>query len=378
MRIVIVGGGIIALASAYNIAKLHGEEIIVLEKGYIPCGSSTRLASRFRVHFWSEENTRFAIESRKLMLKLQSSFNLNPLTEVCGYLWILTREDELKAFKEKNKLWERLGVPGRFLSPEDVKDSYPYINVEDVIGAFFGPQNGCYHHDYVSYGYLMAGRKLGVRFFEGSKVTGIVVENNKVRGVNTMNGQVDADIVLLAAGAWTDELLSSIGIVLPTDAVRKEMAITESYKHFIDPLVVDFSFGAYYGQTLKGEILGSISVPVDHGLIPLNTSFKFVAKWAYHLYKRIPITMNARIMRTWSGYYSTSIDSSHIMGRDPDWPKGLYVAYADSGHGFMFAPLIGKLIARNIVYDEIDNLMKPFLPTRFKEGRLIEEKLVIG
>jgi sarcosine oxidase subunit beta len=83
-------------------------------------------------------------------------------------------------------------------------------------------------------------------------------------------------------------------------------------------------------------------------------------------------------LRSWAGYYAITPDHSHILGREPAWPENLYVATGFSGHGLMMAPLTGELIAKNILNDEVDELMKPFLPTRFKEGTLLHETMKIG
>ncbi|PUA32032.1 MAG: hypothetical protein B9J98_04620 [Candidatus Terraquivivens tikiterensis] len=378
MRVVVVGSGVIGLSSAYNLARMGAKDVVILEKEYLSYGSTVRSASRFRVHFWAEENSKFALESKKIMVRLPSITGWNILVTTGGYLWLLFNEDEVKVFRKKNKMWDRLGIAGKFLSPSEIKERYPYVYVDDVLEGFFGPQNGSCFHNYVAFGYYKAAAKLGARLFEKSPVEKVLVEDNRVVGVELPGGKVEADVVLLAAGAWTDGLLRNLGINLPTEPERKEVALTEAYRYFIEPLIIDFGTSAYIGQALKGEILGSLEVPVKSGLLPLENTLDFLVKWARAVYKRFPLLRGARVMRCWSGYYSMSADSSHIMGRDPDWPRGLYVAYGDSGHGFMMAPLIGKLLAKNILYDEVDELMRPFLPTRFKEGRLIPEKLVIG
>jgi sarcosine oxidase subunit beta len=84
------------------------------------------------------------------------------------------------------------------------------------------------------------------------------------------------------------------------------------------------------------------------------------------------------VIRVWSGYYELTPDNSHIMGRLDSWPRGLYVAAGFSGHGFMFGPLTGRLMASYILDGKIDPLMEPFLPDRLVKGKLIREHLVIG
>jgi len=378
VKIAVVGGGISGLSIAWNLAIRNEGEIHLFEKNWITYGSSTRSGARFRVHFWAEENSRFALESIRRLEKLARRMDWNPIIHRGGYLWLLLHEQHIDRFREANKMWSKLGVQGVFLDPGMVKERYPYINADDVLEAFFGPQDGSLHHDYVCFGYYSLAKKLGVIFHELTPVHNIIIENKKVKQLKTAKGLVDVDVIVLSAGAWTNELLENIGIRLPTEPVRKEMCLTEPYHYFIDPLIIDTGSGAFVGQTLKGEILGSLDYPTTPGLIQLETKFDFVVRWARAITKRIPVLKNARIMRTWAGYYMMSSDCSHIMGRDPEWPEGLYVAYGYSGHGFMMAPLVGELLAENILTGKIPELMKPFLPTRFKENKLIQEKMVIG
>jgi len=378
MKITVVGAGVTGLALAYNLVKLGAGDVIVFEKKYIGYGSSTRSGARFRVHFWAEENTRFAINSVKLLERIGEETDWNPIIDHGGYLWLLSDEEELERFKKSNEMWRRLGVPGKFLEPHEVKERYPYIDVDGILAGFFGPQNGRFHHDYVCYGYLSNARKLGARIYEETEVKRIQVEGGRISGVETDKGFFDSDVVVLASGAWTNILLRELGISLPVKPLRKEVAITEPYRYFIDPLIIDTKTGAYVGQTLRGELLGSIDIPTEWGLIGMETRLKLFQEWAKAITLRIPILSEANLMRTWGGYYMVSRDSSHVMGRDPEWPEGLYVAYGYSGHGFMMAPLVGRLLAENILTGKVDELMRPFLPTRFKEGRLVPETLVIG
>ena len=378
MKIVIVGGGITGLSTAFNLAKMGVRDIIIVEKSYINSGSSTRNASHFRVHFWSKENSQFALESRKILLNLSKETGWNPIFDVSGYLWLLSSEELLKSFKKSNEMWRSLGVEGQILPIEDVKKMYPYINVDDYVAAFFGPQDGKIHHDHVSYGYYRACVKKGVKFLEYTKVKKILAEGSRVKGVETDKGKINADTVVVAAGVWSKSILNTINIDIPTTPERKEIGVTDPLKHFLKPLIIDTKTSAYITQTVRGELIGSIAKPIEEGLLPLRNTLTWTKHWIKSITKVIPSLKYVRILRMWSGYYNVTPDHSHILGRDPEWPEGLYVNTGYSGHGFMMAPLGGKLLAEYIVTGEIPELMKPFSPTRFKEGKLVHETIVIG
>ncbi len=374
-EVVIIGGGIMGLATAYHLAKL-GLKGAVFEQNYIGSGSSTRNTSRFRVHFFSPENTKFAIESRRRILNLAKELNWNPLPVVGGYLWLIHDEETLKQFKESNKMWSSLGVAGIFMEEKEVKEKYKYLNTNGLIAAFYGPQDGRIHHDFVTYGYYEAALKLGFKVFEHKKVTSIVVSGSKVKGVKVGDAFVEANKIVVCAGAWSNEILSTIGIKLPLVPERREIGITEPFKITIEPLIIRGN--TYVGQSSRGEVIGSGSYQIVKGLTPMTNTLQWVSLFAKNLMEIIPSLRYAKLLRMWSGYYEVTPDHSHILGDDPEWPSGLYVGTGFSGHGFMMSPFAAEALAEYIVDDKMHPLMKPFLYSRFKEEKLINETLVIG
>jgi len=375
----IVGGGIVGLTTAYNIALQGVREVAVVEQSYIASGASTRNAGHFRVHFWTPENTRFAIESNERLIEFVSRIGRDPEIHRGGYLWLLCTEEQVKSYERSNdKLWSRMGVPGKFLTPEEISEKYPYVNVEDVVSGFLGPQDGKMNPNIVALSYYEKDRELGVRFLTYTKAEKILINGRKVKGVQTTNGFLEAEKILIAAGGWTSELLKTADIDLPVEPERKEIGVTEPIKCFINPEVISLKTNAYVGQMLHGEIIGTIEYPIVKGLVPLVNTLDWSRAFAKSISELIPLTKHLMILRSWSGYYAMTPDHSHILSRDPEWPENLYVATGFSGHGFMMAPLAGELMAKNILYDEVDELIKPFLPTRFEEGNLIHEIMVIG
>lgn len=377
--VAVIGGGIIGLATAYNLAKA-GVKVAVVDKGIIGGGDSTRNASRFRVHFGNVENTRYAIEAAKELMRLRHELDWNPMIRRGGYLWLFRSDKDMKAFEEVNEsIWKPLGVPVKFIDSGEMADKYPYLNHRLYAGAALGPQDGEFHHDYIIYGYLSRLREMGAVILDETQVTKIMVVNGEVKGVEALGATINAKTVVIAAGAWSGEVAKTVGIELPIKPVRREIGVTAPIKFMIEPsLVIDVDINAYFGQTLRGELIGSIEIKEEEGLKPLSNTFRWLKAWARAMGEIMPASRRIPIIRVWSGYYEVTPDNSHIMGRLDSWPRGLYVAAGFSGHGFMFGPLTGKLMANYILNGRVDPLMEPFLPDRLVKGRLIREHLVIG
>jgi sarcosine oxidase subunit beta len=317
-----------------------------------------------------------------MMKEFSRETGWNPILYLGGYLWLIFDEKILRAYEDANRrLWSKYGVPVDILYGDEVKTKYPYLNVDGLVAGVLGRQDGKIHHDYVTFGYYYAFKKLGGEVIDYTPVEHIVVKNEHVVGVETPTNYIEADNVIIAAGAWSRELFKQLDIDLPLEPSRKELCVLEPTKFFIKPLIIDTrptSRGLYICQTPRGEIMGSVDYPKVLGKYEFNNTIKYLSTFAKQAINLIPKLKYLSFLRIWSGDYNVSPDHSHILGRDKDWPEGLYTATGYSGHGFMLAPYTGLLMAEYIVDGILSKDMEPFLPKRFKENRLINETMVIG
>jgi sarcosine oxidase subunit beta len=149
-------------------------------------------------------------------------------------------------------------------------------------------------------------------------------------------------------------------------------------KPFIKTNVINTKLKSFYlAQTLRGEGIGSIDPRPVRQSLELGNTIEFLKEFSRAAALTIPALRKARVLRVWSGFYEVTPDHSQILGRDPEWPDGLYVAAGFSGHGLLMAPFVGELMADQILEEKTHPLMKPYNPTRFKEGKEIKETLII-
>jgi len=374
-EICIIGAGATGLMTAYFLSKFGEEDIIILEKDYPGSGSTFRCATGIRASFTTEEHIvllRHAIDLWK-----ELSDKLGFFYKRGGYLWLFTREKDVEAFKEFSKLHNKYGVPTRIVTPEEVKELVPQINVDPIIAALYDPLAGKadpFETIFALHSYCV---KHGIRIMLNTKALELKVRNKEIIGVKTNKGEIECSNVVVAAGYGTRELVKTAGIDLPLENEPRHALITEFFKPVFDPLLIDWANSAYIVQTKSGAFLIGAEVHEKPGN-PLSPRLDFLIKAAKTWTQFFPWLREVNILRYWQGYYVMSPDKHPIIG-PIDEINGLYIAAGYSGHGFMMSPCVGEALAEWIVkgkpsYSQAERLTYQ----RIKEGQFIKELAVFG
>ncbi|NON63329.1 FAD-binding oxidoreductase, partial [Acidianus sp. RZ1] len=209
------------------------------------------------------------------------------------------------------------------------------------------------------------------------QVDRIQISSGKVKGVRLSSGKFIQGDVIVTAGAWSGKLLQNAGINVPIEPEKREIFITEDLKFRVKPLVIDLSSGVYFSHTLKGEIIGGIDLEYPRGFSDFSISLSSLLKFRMYVANLVKGAEGIGILRGWSGYYEMTPDHSHIMGYSENWPEGLYIDSGYSGHGMMFSPYSGKIMADLVADNKKSEFIDIFSPSRFESGKAIDEKMVI-
>jgi len=371
---IIIGGGISGLSIAYNLAKLGMDKIFLIEKSYLGSGSTGKCGRGIRQQFTTREHIVLMRGSVKLWETLSEELGKNIYFRQGGYLWLLRNEKEIELFRKYVKFQNSLNVPSKIISVEEAKEIVPQLNEKVFLAASYCPTDGTASPFDVVEAYAEAALKLGVKIYKFTEVYGIIVERGEVQGVETSIGRIKSNIVVNAAGYGAKKLAETAGIKLPLENYRHHIMVTEPLKQFLKPMIVYGSL--YFNQDIHGNIIGGIDLNEKPTNI-LMPRIDFLSKFAKNILKVMPILGGINVLRQWTGFYVVTPDHHPILG-NVDEVNGLYLATGYSGHGFMMGPIVGKVIAELIVYGKssisIDNLNL----RRFREGKLIYEKAVIG
>lgn len=374
-NILIIGGGSTGLFTAYFLAKRGVKDIVLVEKSYLGSGSTFRCATGIRASFTTEEHVVLQKHSIELWKKLSKQLGFFYLQG--GYVWLFRDEKTLKMFKEFSKLHNSFGVDTTIITPEEIKELVPGINVEGVLGGLFDPIAGKADPFGTIYSLAKASREMGVRIFTGVKVNKLIVRGSKIWGAETSIGKIEASKILVATGYGTRDLLKTINIDFPVKNYPHHSIITERYQEVFKPLVIDWSSKTYIVQTRTGGFLMGTEIE-EHPDTPLTTRIDFFEQIVKSALQVFPWMKEIKILRYWTGYYVVSPDRHPILGPLDNY-EGLYVAAGYSGHGFMMGPIVGKILSEWITEDKVSLPQAERLTiNRIKEGRLIHEKAVVG
>lgn len=376
--VVVIGGGIMGLATAWNLAQLEpGRSIVVVDKSYLCGGASGRNGGGVRAQWSSETNVRLMQRSIEICSDFATRMRINVWFRRGGYLFLARTDERARQLAESAKLQTSVGLPTRVIDRSEIKEIVPELDVSQFVAASWNPDDGVVFPWPFVWGYARACQKLGVSLHTHTDVRALETRSGRISGVVTSKGSIATERVLVCAGAWSPEITRMVGVELPSHPHRHEICSTEPLKPFLRPLVGDLSDGLYFSQSMRGEIVGGISnAQVPDGL-DQNSSLRFLGLYARALSRAMPILGNVKILRQWAGCYDITPDGNPLVG-DVDEVPGLYLMSGFMGHGFMMAPIMGELFAKWLVHGEERELFERWNLRRYREGRLLSETMILG
>ncbi len=236
-RVVIVGGGIMGLALAWNLAGRGETDVLVLERGYLCEGASGRNGGGVRAQWTTPSHIELAKESIEFMGRFAQELGINVWLRRGGYLFLAQDQDTLRLLENGARLHRVHGLATRIIDAGEAGDLVPELDTRKFVAASWNPDDGVVFPWPFLWGYADGARKRGARVETFTRVTGLDVEAGAVRAVRTDRGTVRADRVVIACGAWSPSVAAMAGVALPNVPYRHEIVSSEPLKPFLGPLV---------------------------------------------------------------------------------------------------------------------------------------------
>jgi sarcosine oxidase, subunit beta len=364
---------------AYHLAQRGHTDVVLLEKGpFFGLGATGKCAGGIRYQFSTEINVRLSQLSLPMLDRFEAEIGQPIDRQYCGYLFLLTREQDVARFEHNVAMQHRLGVATEWLTAAEVRRRWPQLQLDDLLRATFNGRDGLADPNGVVMGYVQAARRLGVQCYTDSPVIGVAQTKERVTAVKTPHGRISCEVVVNAAGPWAGQVSQLLDAPLPITPIRRQMLTTTPLPEIPAdfPFVIDFARSLYFHREGEG-ILTGMSNPNE----PPGFDESVDEEWEFtHMeaaIERLPLLARAGRLAGWAGLYEVTPDAHPIIGPVPP-VDGYYTVTGFSGHGFMHGPVAGLLLAEIILDGRTTTLDISSLDYgRFADGRLIQEYNVI-
>jgi sarcosine oxidase, subunit beta len=342
--VVIVGGGIMGVSTAYHLAAAGVTEVVLVDADSLGSGSTSKAAGGVRAQFSDVINIHLALRSMRTFETFSEQFGQEIDFHQVGYLFLLDSAADVSSFEDAVRLQNELGVPSRMISVAEAVRLSPLISPDGLLAAVFSPNDGYCTPESVVLGYATAARRLGARLIPHCPVTGIAAQGGQITAVVTADGRIGTDTVICAAGPWSRQVGEWAGVDLPVTPLRRQVLTTEPISGLDQhlPFTIDFGTSLYFHREGPGLLLG-MSDPDETPGFKLNRSDAWLPGLGRVMQRRAPALMNAGIRSGWAGLYEVTPDHNALIGESASVSRFLY-ATGFSGHGFLMGPAVGEVL----------------------------------
>ena len=364
---VIIGGGVMGCAIAYNLAR-EGLKPLVIERSDIGGEASGANGGGVRQSARNLKEMPLAIESIQIYGQLHEELGMDIEYVRKGNLRLCTSAEELNTMRNSVENQKAANLKLEMLDRKQVLNINPYIG-EKVLGASFCPTDGHVNPFLTTYAFYQKAKSLGARIFTHEEVKDIRLQKSKVSAVITDKQTIETDLVVNAAGVAGRKVANMVGLDLPMRPVFSEAMITEPYPPLFKQMI-GHAKGLFYGrQTVHGSFFWGGFVGTEQFIHregkPL---FHFIGPAISEMViDFFPVLKNVNVIRTWSGLIAQMSDGIPVLGFTEEVP-GFVFATGFSGHGFGLAPVIGRLICELIMDCQTSIPISDFCFGRFSKG----------
>jgi sarcosine oxidase subunit beta len=337
---VVVGGGTVGAWCAYFLRRAGLNRVVLVEKGYLGQGASSRAAGIVRMQGGTPEAVRLGVWSREFYLRQREEIGTDSGFTEQGYLLPCFTEADIAAARERMAMQAALGVPVRWLDPDEVDKLNPTLAPEQTLGGTFCAQDGYITPPRNVAAYTVALLRSGVEVAEHVTFGGLTRS-----GVDTSGGRIDAGLVVLTGGPKLAEVGRLAGVRIPAGGVRHQVAVTERHPDLDParvPMVFDLAAGLYW-RPEEGGLLFGMSNPDEPPSTNREVDEDYLARMRARLGRLVPVTAGLGLRRIWAATIDYTADHLPIIGRAPGLDH-VTVACA-GGAGMMWGPGVARAAA---------------------------------
>ena len=391
-KAVIIGGGIVGCSTAYHLAKLGWTDTVLLERHKLTSGTTFHAAGLVGQLRSNANITQLLGESVALYDRLEEETGLGTGWKMNGGLRLACNEARWTEVKRQATTAHSFGLDMQLLTPKEAQELWPLMQVEDVIGAAYLPTDGQANPSDITQALAKGARMAGATLLEETDVTSIVVEDGRIRGIETNRGRIDCEIVVCCAGQWSRALAATVGVNVPLVSVQHQYMVTGVVEGVTPdlPTLRDPDRLTYYKEEVGGLVMGGYEpnpIPWAEDGIPPGFNFSLLDSDFDHFQQlielslgRVPALETAGVKQLINGPESFTPDGSFILGEAPELPN-FFVGAGFNAYGIAAGGGAGMALAEWIhagepPYDlwpvDIRRFGRPHFDTDWVRSRTLE------
>ena len=359
-RVVIIGGGIIGASISYHLAKLGWTDTILLERKRLTSGTTWHAAGLVGQLRATANMTKLAQYTTNLYATLEQETGQATGFLQRGSVSIANNPARYEELMRGASMAKNFGLDVHPVTPAEIRQLWPLLNVDDLIGGVHLPNDGQTNPVDTTMALVKGATMRGAKVLENIEVTSILSKNNRAVGVETAEGRIDADHVVIASGMWSRKLGLQAGVDIPLQACEHFYIVTDPFPGLDSnlPVLRDPDNCAYYKEDAGKLLLGAFEpnakpwavdgIPDDFEFGELPDDFEHFAPILEAAMQRLPALQSVGIRKFFNGPESFTPDVRYLLGETPDL-RNLFVAAGFNSIGIQSAGGAGRALAEWIV-----------------------------
>ncbi len=328
-RVVVIGGGIVGCSTAYHLAKL-GVEVVLLERRKLTSGTTFHAAGLVGQLRSNANITQLLGYSVELYNTIEAETGLGTGWKMNGGLRLACNQERWTEVKRQATTARSFGLQMDLLTPKEAQDLWPLMNVDDVVGAAFMPTDGQANPSDITQALAKGARMAGAQIFEDCKVTDLEIDKGRIRALITDQGRVECETVVLCAGQWSRSFAARFGVNIPLVSMEHQYMVTEPIKDMPKnlPTLRDPDRLTYYKEEVGGLVMGGYEanpipwavdgIPEGFHYTLLDSNFDHFEPLMELALGRVPALETAGIKTLTNGPESFTPDGNFIIGEAPE------------------------------------------------------------
>jgi sarcosine dehydrogenase len=360
--IVVIGGGIIGTSTAYHLARAGAKDVVLVERARLTSGTTFHAAGLVGQLRSSSSVTRLMKKSVEVYDSLEAETGLASGFKRNGGLRLACTQDRMIELRRQATTARSFGLEMHLLTPTEARELWPLMEIDDLVGAAFLPTDGQANPSDITQALARGARQHGARIFEETRVTGFVLENGRVAGVETDRGTVRCETVVNCAGQWARAIGALAGVSVPLCSIEHQYLISEPLGAPANlPTLRDPDRLTYFKEEVGGLVMGGYEpnpIPWAVEGIPEDFTFRLLpSNWDHFeqiteaALARCPALGSVGVKELVNGPESFTPDGNFILGEAPE-VRGFFVGAGFNAFGIASGGGAGWALAEWILGDE--------------------------